>query len=325
MASIIFIDVDDVSSAWREALDRVLNEGDDVKTQYDRKSDIPSKDSTSLINIRKPFSNPVLNRRTKKVLKVRSKFGNSFELYGELADVYLVGSVQSGYIEEVLYGAHDESLWSSSLSFPYSYHDRVFNYAAFSLEDAAIRDYTINLVERERVLEHEKLKRVKKVEKSNGHEVWKLDGGVEIDLDREISEQVGIGSIALSVLELPRINQIARVIEMLKESPETRRAQAITWRPYIDPFSDDPPCLQRLFFRVKDDRLLLQACWRSRDLFKAWEPNVNAMIRIQKMVADELDLGVGAYTDFCNSLHIYGRDIEDARDLLKSVKKNSDA
>ena len=323
MASVIYIEAEDVGTAWLESLRRVLDEGDEISTEYDKESDIPSKDSTVLIKIKSPLSNPIRSRRgkEKKILKIRSNFGNSYEVYGCLPDIFLIGSIQSGYIEEILEGVNDHYIWDSSHSFPYSYHDRIYNYTPFSLEDVAKKDYIVELIENEKVKSHEKLKHLKKVFSSEDKEIWRLDNGIEIDLNKEICEQIGIEKISLSLLNLPRINQINYVIQKLKENPITRRAQAITWRPYIDPYSDDPPCLQRLFFRIKNEKLILQTSWRSRDLFKAWEPNVNGMIKIQELVAKELGLDLGEYIDFSNSLHIYGKDIKEVRELLDSVEE----
>ncbi|MHA1293092.1 MAG: thymidylate synthase [Promethearchaeota archaeon] len=322
MASVIFIEAEDVESAWLESLRRVLNEGDDISTEYDKEGDILSKDSTVLIKIKNPLSNPIRSRRgkNKRILNINSKFGNSYEVYGCLADIYLIGSIQSGYIEEILDGVNDHYLWDSSHSFPYSYHDRIFNYSAFSLEDSVKKDYVLNFVKKEKVKSHEKLKQAKKVFRSEDKETWKLNNGIEIDLDKEISEQIGAENICLSLLNLPRINQIDYVVEKLKKNPNTRRAQAITWRPYIDPYSEDPPCLQRLFFRLKNNKLILQTSWRSRDLFKAWEANVNGMIRLQKSIANKLKVEIGEYVDFNNSLHIYGKDIKEVKELLNSFE-----
>ena len=230
-----------------------------------------------------------------------------------------MGSIQSGYIEEVLEGVNDHYLRESSHSFPYSYHDRIYNYSAFSLEDSVKKNYSVDLVDNEKVKGHKKLEQAKKVISSGDKHLWKLSHNKEIDLSQNINEQVGINNINLSLLELPRINQIEYIIKKLKESPNTRRAQAITWRPYVDPYSEDPPCLQRLYFRIKDEKLILQTCWRSRDLFKAWEPNVNGMIRMQKFIADELGIETGEYVDFCNSLHIYGKDIKEVKELLNRL------
>ena len=81
-----------------------------------------------------------------------------------------------------------DSFWESSHSFPYSYHDRIYNYTPFSLEDVAKKDYIVELNKNEKVKEHEKLKHVKKVFSSEDKEIWRLDNGIEIDLNKEISE-----------------------------------------------------------------------------------------------------------------------------------------
>lgn len=75
----------------------------------------------------------------------------------------------------------------------------------------------------------------------------------------------------------------------------------------------------RLFLPVKNEKLIMQTCWRSRDLFKAWEANVNGMIRIQKSVANNLGLNIGEFIEFINSLHIYGKDIKEVKDKLNSL------
>ncbi|TFG19499.1 MAG: hypothetical protein EU530_05955 [Promethearchaeota archaeon] len=322
MASIAFIEEDDIGSAWISALRKVLSDGDDIKTEYDSDTDFPAKDSTVLICVRNPFSNPILNKHSKeeKPLKVRSKAGNSYEAYGRIEDIFLIGSIQSNYIEEVLDGINDHYITQSAKSFPYSYHDRIYSYAPFALEDSLLKEYSVPLYENEEIANHEKLKYKETVKEINGNLVWKLQDGIEIVLDKEISETYGIKKLPLSILNFPKVNQIELLIQKLQKNPYTRRAQAITWRPYSDIITDDPPCLQRLYFRVKNGKLLLQTTWRSRDLFKAWEANVNAMIRIQKYVADQLGLEIGEYIDFSNSLHIYGRDIKDVTKLLAEIK-----
>ncbi len=322
MAKVIYISEQSIGEAWLSALTEVLCEGDDIKTEYDKPDTPPSKDATVLIEVKKPMSKPI--KRKDKIIKIKSKFGNSYEVYGVMADTFLIGSVQSGYIEEILEGVHDHYLWDSSKSFPYSYHDRIYNYAAFSLEDSEKKDYIVNLIDKNKVKTHEKLKFAKKVITSRETEIWKLPNGLELDLGKEISEQIGINNIILSVLDLPRINQIDYIINKLKDKPYTRRAQATTWRPYIDPYSEDPPCLQRLFFRVKNDELILQTCWRSRDLFRAWEANVNGMVRIQKYIADKLNVGMGHYLDFSNSLHIYGDTVKDLIDMFKIMENRNE-
>jgi thymidylate synthase len=76
--------------------------------------------------------------------------------------------------------------------------------------------------------------------------------------------------------------------------------------------------------RVKDDKLLMQTTWRSRDLFRAWEANVNGMIQIQKYIADKLGVDMGHYLDFSNSLHIYGNTISEVNDMFSRMKNRGE-
>lgn len=322
MARVIYVSKSNIRDAWLSALAQVLYTGDDIKTEYDKTEDLPSKDVTSLIEISDPMKDPI--KRRDKVLKIRTKFGNSYEIYGCMADTFLVGSIQSGYIEEIMEGINDHFLWESGLSFPYSYHDRIFNYAPYSLEDTVHKSYDISLVDPDKIKEHQKLIKAQMIEKKENSTVWKLKSGIEFDLDRQITEQVGIDNLPIGILNFPRINQMEYIIEKLKESPYSRRAQAITWRPLIDPYHEDPPCLQRIHMRIKEGKLMMQTTWRSRDLFRAWEANVNGMIRIQKMVADKLDVEMGHYVDFCNSLHIYGVSIPDVKDMFERLENKGD-
>jgi len=128
------------------------------------------------------------------------------------------------------------------------------------------------------------------------------------------------------------IDQVEAMISRLARSSYTRRAQAITWNPKLDPPTDDPPCLQRLWGRLVEDGkggylFNLNTHWRSRDLFKAWFENVIALTTLMKKIAEDLSrrLGksvrLGRYLDISDSLHIYGsyfREIEG--DLEKGIK-----
>ncbi len=120
------------------------------------------------------------------------------------------------------------------------------------------------------------------------------------------------------------VNQIGAMIEKLARTGHSRRAQAITWNPRLDPPTDDPPCLQRLWARLCGDGkggylLNLNTHWRSRDLFKAWFENVIALTTLQRKIAEAIaetkgcPVRPGRYVDVSDSLHIYGsyfREIE---------------
>jgi thymidylate synthase len=135
-------------------------------------------------------------------------------------------------------------------------------------------------------------------------------------------------------IEGETIDQIAAVVERLARSGHTRRAQAITWNPKLDAPTEDPPCLQRLWFRMlEDDRgdlvLNLNAHWRSRDAYKAAYMNVFALTDLQRVVAGRIaakagrPVRAGRYADLCDSFHIYGSYFPDFEGFLKMVEKRS--
>ena len=120
------------------------------------------------------------------------------------------------------------------------------------------------------------------------------------------------------------VNQIDYIIDKLSQAGHSRRAQAITWNPKLDPPTEDPPCLQRVWGRLCEDGeggfvFNMNTHWRSRDLFKAWFENVIAITTLMRKVAEGIaersgkNVRLGRYVDISDSLHIYGsyfREIE---------------
>ena len=132
---------------------------------------------------------------------------------------------------------------------------------------------------------------------------------------------------AYSVPGLPKpVNQLDYVVDALAEAPHTRRAQAITWKPWEDAGISDPACLQRLWFRVLADELAMNIHMRSNDAFKAAFMNMYAFTDLQRLVAERLSerlgrsIKVGQYTHIADSFHIYGAYFEEFEGFLKTLK-----
>lgn len=113
------------------------------------------------------------------------------------------------------------------------------------------------------------------------------------------------------------VDQIGYMVDRLSKTPYTRRAQGITWNAKLDPPTDDPPCLQRIWGRlIEDDEgslvFNMNTHWRSRDLYKAWFENVIALTTLMRKIAERISerasrpVRVGRYVDISDSLHIYG-------------------
>ncbi len=117
----------------------------------------------------------------------------------------------------------------------------------------------------------------------------------------------------LSVDRIPvHIDQIEYIANKLLQSPETRRAIAITWNPVIDEKLDDCPCLQLVQCVLRDRKLAMRVIFRSNDMLTAAGANMYALVQLQKSIADRLGVPCGTYTHISLVPHIYYvRDMHD--------------
>lgn len=125
-----------------------------------------------------------------------------------------------------------------------------------------------------------------------------------------------------------RINQIESVIEKLSNQPFTRQAQMITWMPNLDTNCYDPPCLQSLWYRMPEDEdgiywLNCNIRFRSNDAWGASFMNMFGFIQFNKeIIAAEVSKRTGKTVKLgrlnwqADSYHIYGKDIQLAKDML---------
>ena len=131
--------------------------------------------------------------------------------------------------------------------------------------------------------------------------------------------------------KLGTVNQIDYVVNKAARTGYSRRVQAVTWMPTADPQTDDPPCLQRLWFRLLPNEqgepvLNLNTSWRSRDAYKAWFMNVYALTDLQRIIAERISrkigraVRVGRYMDQSDSFHIYGSYFREIAPELEKMK-----
>lgn len=121
------------------------------------------------------------------------------------------------------------------------------------------------------------------------------------------------------------VDQIAGAVAKLKEVPYTRRAQAVTWQVWNDMNIDDPTCLQRLWFRIADDKLHMNIHMRSNDAFKAAFMNMYAFTELQREMAAELGVAPGEYMHISDSFHIYGSYFSEFEGFLNTVASRDEA
>jgi len=125
-----------------------------------------------------------------------------------------------------------------------------------------------------------------------------------------------------------RVDQIEAVISKLSNQPFTRQAQMITWMPNIDLQCFDPPCLQSLWYRLLEDEsgvywLNCNIRFRSNDAWGASFMNMFGFIQFNKTIIaagisqrTRREVRLGRLNWQADSYHIYGRDIEQAKQML---------
>jgi thymidylate synthase len=92
--------------AWEKAVLAVWDKGLEIRTQYDKPNDAPSKDATVIITIPQPFSEPRIHKNFP---------GGPEEL--------------EAYRQEVVNGIHDHWIDPASGKWTYTYHERLFAYS----------------------------------------------------------------------------------------------------------------------------------------------------------------------------------------------------
>lgn len=125
------------------------------------------------------------------------------------------------------------------------------------------------------------------------------------------------------------INQLDYVVDALANAPHTRRAQISIWKAWEDAGIHDPACLQRMWFRIYGDHLVMSCHMRSNDAFKASYMNMYAFTDLQRLVAERVserlgrEIKVGQYNHIVDSYHIYGSYFEEMERFLQTVEARS--
>lgn len=109
-----------------------------------------------------------------------------------------------------------------------------------------------------------------------------------------------------------RNNQIDKIVKLLKEQPNTRKASiSIYDAKEFDTYSSDTPCTYAVNFTMLHDKLNMSVVMRSNDLWFGFCNDQYCFSMLQKMIAETLSVNVGTYYHFAQNFHIYNKQIED--------------
>lgn len=103
---VISITADCLPEAWEKAVLAVWDNGLEIRTQYDKSDDPPSKDATVMVTVADPFREPRIHKNFP---------GGPEEL--------------ESYRQEVVNGIHDHWVDPAAGKWTYTYHERLFAYS----------------------------------------------------------------------------------------------------------------------------------------------------------------------------------------------------
>ena len=112
------------------------------------------------------------------------------------------------------------------------------------------------------------------------------------------------------------IDQIAKVIESLREKPESRRHIVSAWNPADVERMALPPCHLLFQFYVAEGRPSCQMYQRSADIFLGVPFNIASYALLTLMVAQVTDLELGEFVLTLGDAHLYLNHLEQAREQL---------
>ena len=108
---VLMVEAENLAEAWEKSLIKVYENGCDIKTEYDKPEDPPSKDCSMIIVVKNPLSEPLIHK----------------DFPGGLEDL-------QEYVLEVLDGIKDHCIRScaddsADTRWEYTYHQRLFKYS----------------------------------------------------------------------------------------------------------------------------------------------------------------------------------------------------
>jgi thymidylate synthase len=150
---------------------------------------------------------------------------------------------------------------------------------------------------------------------------WLHDQGVTIwdewaDEDGDLGPIYGVQWRSWPAPDGRRIDQLAAVIEQLRDDPDSRRHVVSAWNPADIPHMALAPCHALFQFYVADGRLSCQLYQRSGDLFLGVPFNIASYALLTHMVAQVTGLEVGDFVHTLGDAHLYLNHVDQAREQL---------
>jgi thymidylate synthase len=158
-----------------------------------------------------------------------------------------------------------------------------------------------------------------------GELCWYLAGSRRVDFVsyyiakyRELAEEGEVfGGYGPRLVNWKGINQISKVIEILKTKPDSRKAVIQLFDAVdLSVKHKDVPCTCTLQFLLRHGKLDLLVNMRSNDVHWGLPHDVFSFTMLQEIIARSISVELGTYKQAVGSLHLYVKDIGPAKRFL---------
>lgn len=109
------------------------------------------------------------------------------------------------------------------------------------------------------------------------------------------------------------VDQISRAVQMIRETPHSRRIIVTGWNPKEADQVALPPCHTMFQLYVQDGRLSCQLYQRSADVFLGVPFNIASYALLTMMMAQVTELAPGDFVHTFGDAHLYKNHVEQAR------------
>ncbi|MBI5471081.1 MAG: thymidylate synthase [Ignavibacteriae bacterium] len=121
--------------------------------------------------------------------------------------------------------------------------------------------------------------------------------------------------------EVVEVDQIGRIIDLLKTDPTSRRMVVTAWEPGNALTSKLPPCHYTFAFNVQGRKLNCHLTQRSGDIALGIPFNLAAYALLTQILAQECDLELGEFSHMIIDAHIYVNHINGLKEQIRRTPK----
>jgi thymidylate synthase len=157
--------------------------------------------------------------------------------------------------------------------------------------------------------------------RGDGNARWLQEHGVTIwdewaDADGDLGPVYGVQWRSWPTPDGGHVDQIAEVVRLLREEPDSRRIVVSAWNVAEIPRMALAPCHAFFQFHVSQGRLSCQLYQRSADVFLGIPFNIASYALLTHMLAEQCDLEPGDFVWTGGDCHIYANHREQVEEQL---------